>query len=122
MSPTLQSPVKKEPYVIVKALDGYVHRIAASHILYIATQKYSAKLQIYTTTGTITVNETLTKFEQKNPGLFVRIHSGYLLNPAYVRNIRRFVVTLSDGTELPIPEKKYTQIKKLLLNEDTEKN
>ena len=69
----------------------------------------------------ITVNETLTKFEQKNPGLFVRIHSGYLLNPAYVRNIRRFAVTLSDGIELPIPEKKYTQIKKLLLNEDTEK-
>ena len=25
-----------------------------------------------------------------------------------VRNIRRFAVTLNDGTELPIPEKKYT--------------
>lgn len=108
-----------ERYVTVKSSDGCVHRIAASHILYIETVKRSAKLQIHTKNGTITINETLSRFEEKCPGLFVRIHSGYLINPAHVKNIRRFAAALSNGTELPIPEKKYTKIKKLLLYQNT---
>ncbi len=36
----------------------------------------------------------------------------YLINPRHVTGIRRFQVTLSDGKELPIPEKKYTAFKK----------
>lgn len=113
-------PADAERYVTVKASDGCVHRIAASHILYIETVKRSGKLQIHTEIGTVTIHETLSGFEEKYPGLLLRIHSGYLLNPAHVRNIRRFTVTLSDGTELPIPEKKYTQVKELLLSEHME--
>ena len=64
----------------------------------------------------ITIHETLSNFEETYPALFLRIHSGYLLNPAHVQSIRRFTVTLSDGTELPIPEKKYTWLKKRLLD------
>ncbi len=107
-------PIEQKHYVTVKAVDKYIHRIAASHILYIATVKRSSRLQIYTQNGTVTINGTLSELEKKYPGLFLRIHSGYLLNPFHVINIRRFAVTLSDGTELPLPEKKYTRIKKLL--------
>ncbi len=110
-----------EKYVTVKASDMSVHRIAAASILYIETVKRSAKLQIHTVRGVVTINETLPGFEKKYPGLFLRAHAGYLLNPSHVREIRRFSVSLSDGTELPIPEKKYTHIKKLLLQEGEEK-
>lgn len=48
----------------------------------------------------------------------VLVHASYLLNPAHVREIRRFCVVLSDGTELLVPEKKYTRIKRLLLREN----
>ena len=105
-----------EQYVSVKAADKCVHRIAASRILYIETVKRSSRIRIHTENGMITINETLSGFEEKYPGFFLRIHSGYLLNPAHVKDIRRFAVTLSDGTELPIPEKKYTRIKKQLLS------
>lgn len=104
-----------DQHVTVKASDGYVYRIALSHILYIETVKRSARLRIHTESDVLTVNETLSGFEEKYPNFFVRVHSGYLLNPAHVASIRRFAVTLSDGTQLPVPEKKYTQIKKLLL-------
>ena len=104
-------------HVTVKALDGCIHRIAASHILYAETVKHSGNLQIHTEDGPIIIRETLSEFEKKYPESFLRIHSSYLLNPAHVADIRRFVVTLSDGTALPIPEKKYTQVKRLLLKE-----
>lgn len=115
-------PAFTEPkhYVTVKSVDGCVHRIAASHILYITPIKHSAKLQIHTENESIIIPGTLSAFEKKYPGLFLRVHYGYLLNLAHVTNIRRFTVTLSDGTELPIPEKKYTWVKKLLLHEDVE--
>ncbi len=106
-----------ERFVTVKASDLSVHRIEANRILYVETVKRSAKLRIHMGSGTLTVNETLSKLERKYPGLFLRIHAGYLLNPIHVREIRRFSVTLSDGTQLPIPEKKYTQIKRRLLLE-----
>ncbi len=102
-------------HVTVKASDGRVHRIAVNHILYIETVKHSSRLQVHTKSGVIIISGTLSKFEETYPGFFLRIHSGYLLNPACVTNIRRFAVTLSDGTELPLPEKKYTQLKKQLL-------
>lgn len=40
--------------------------------------------------------------------LYLRCHQSYLVNVHYIRCIRRFQVTLTDGTVLPIPEKKYT--------------
>lgn len=109
-------PQKPERYITVKASDMSVHRIAADHILYIETVKHSARLRIHTENDTITMNGTLPSFEEKYPELFLRIHASYLINPAHVREIRRFSVILSDGTELSVPEKKYTRIKKLLLN------
>ncbi len=108
---------KPEHFVTVKASDQSIRRIASNHILYIETIKRSAKLRMHTESDTITINGTMPEFERSYPGLFLRIHAGYLLNPAHVRKICRFFVTLSDGTQLPVPEKKYTQIKKLLLEE-----
>lgn len=46
--------------------------------------------------------------------LFLRCHASYLVNPHYVRSVRRFRVTMTDGTELPIPERKYTAFRKQL--------
>lgn len=111
---------ESERYVTVKASDLSVHRIAANYILYIETVKRSAKLRIHLRNDTLDANGTLPEFEEKNPGLFLRIHSGYLVNPVHVREIRRFSVTLSDGTKLPVPEKKYTQIKRQLLPENAQ--
>ena len=120
ISPMVPLLSKPEHYVTVKTTDRCIHRIAASHILYAETVKHSAKLRIHTESETITVNDTLSAFEKKYPELFLRIHSGYLLNPAHVTDIRRFAVALSDGTELPIPEKKYTRVKKQILRETAE--
>lgn len=105
---------RQELSVTVRATDGCVHRIPLDRILYIATVKRAAKLLLHLESGAVAIRGTLSQLEQQYPSYFLRIHSGYLINPAHARRIRRFAVTLSDGTELPLPEKKYTQIKRRL--------
>ena len=109
---------RPERFVMVRGVDIDLHRIAAERILYIETVKRTARLLVHTEGGTVAAHGKLSDFERTYPDIFLRIHASYLLNPAHVREIRRFCVTLSDGTELPVPEKKYTQIKRLLLREN----
>jgi len=99
----------------VTANDMSVHRIPINHLLYIETIKRTAKLRIHTSTDTIIVNGTLQDFEKTYSDFLLRIHAGFLINPECVSKIERFTVTMSNGAKLPVPEKKYTTIKRLIL-------
>ena len=63
---------------------------------------------LHTTSGSAKIMPSVAELAAQYPHLFLRCHQSYLINPHYLRSIRRFAVTLADGTELPIPEKKYT--------------
>ena len=63
---------------------------------------------LHTANGTVEVMVSIAALEKQYAHLYLRCHQSYLVNPHYLRSIRRFTVTLTDGTELPIPEKKYT--------------
>ena len=63
---------------------------------------------VHTTSGKVEIFATIASLAAQYPHLFLRCHQSYLINPHYLRSIRRFCLTLADGTELPIPEKKYT--------------
>lgn len=101
--------------LIIKAADASIYSIQPETLLYIETIKHSARLCIHTTSDTIVVNGTLPEYEHDYPGLLLRIHASYLINPIHVIKIERFAVTLTDGTRLPVPEKKYTDIKRRIL-------
>lgn len=107
---------KPDNFITVKADDMSVHRIATGKIIYIETIKRTAKLCIHTSDSLITINGTLPDFESRYSKYLLRIHASYLINPEHVTGIERFSVTLSDGTILPVPEKKYTAVKKALLS------
>ena len=47
---------------------------------------------------------------------FIRIHKSYLVNPAYIRQLRRYSVTLSDGLELPVSRNFYMELKNKLFS------
>ena len=106
---------KSERYMTVTANDMSVHRIPINRLLYIETIKRTAKLRIHTSTDTIIVNGTLQDFEKTYSDFLLRIHAGFLINPECVSKIERFTVTMSNGAKLPVPEKKYTTIKRLIL-------
>ena len=70
---------------------------------------------LHTVNGETEVMATVASLEKRYAHLFLRCHQSYLVNPHFLRNIRRFQVTLTDGTVLPIPEKKYTAFKSAVM-------
>ena len=77
-------------------------------IQYIETGKGGMHSILHTADESVEVFDKLNDLAKAYPHLFLRCHQSYLVNPYYIRNIRRFKVTLTNGVVLPIPEKKYT--------------
>ena len=75
-------------------------------------QSYKRGSKIYTLDGTFESTEAPSRIFHEYSAVLVRVHSMHLGNPLYVQSVRRFALLLQDGTELPIPEKKYTAVKR----------
>ena len=80
-----------------------------AHILYIET--HGRHTLLHTTDGTYESTEGLSAIEKRCPDSLLRSHQSYLINPKHVVQIQRFQLRLTDGTVLPVPEKKYTAVK-----------
>ena len=109
---------KQDYYLILKADDLSIYHIPINDLLYVETVKRSNKLAVHTIKNTLKINGSLKDFLEKHNEHLLRIHAAYLINPSNVTKIERFKVYLKDGTMLPIPEKKYTQIKKEILQKN----
>lgn len=70
--------------------------------------------RIHTTDGECESVETVSGIARRYGNLFVRCHTSYLVNPAFVRAVTRCKAQLATGRELPIPEKRYSAIRKEL--------
>lgn len=106
--------ILKGQRIVFHGTDKSVHFIMSDDILWIETISSTRKSLVHTGNKVIKVTESLSKIENDYPDIFLRVHIGYLVNPYYVCNIRRFKLTMTDGTEIPVPEKKYTRIKKIV--------
>ena len=78
----------------------------------IRVQSHKRGSKIFTLDGVFESTESPSRIFSEYPDVFVRVHSMHLVNPIYVQSVRRFALLLQDGTELPIPEKKYTAVKR----------
>ena len=59
--------------------------------------------------------ERLSAISKRLNQYFLRCHASYLVNTLYVQSVERFALTLTSGEKIPIPEKKYTSVKAMLL-------
>ena len=91
--------------------DRSEHFFLSDNILWIEASHLGKHSIIHTTNDDIEVLSPVSELEKLYPNLFIRCHQSYLVNPNYIRNVRRFQVTLTNGVTLPIPEKKYTAFK-----------
>ena len=69
---------------------------------------------IYFASASVTVKASINEIADMANGILIKVHSGYIVNPEYVRSIKRFSITLINNKKIPVPEKKYTEIKELL--------
>ncbi len=67
---------------------------------------------LHMVSGDAEVLSSVSSLAREYPHLYLRCHQSFLVNPHYIRNIRRFELTLTNGVTLPIPEKKYTAFRR----------
>ncbi|MBO6107817.1 MAG: LytTR family transcriptional regulator [Eubacterium sp.] len=104
-------PSREDVRMVFHTTDNSDYYLPSSSILWIESAGNSRHCVIHTTEGTIEALTTTAMIEKQYSDVLLRCHASYLVNPDYIRNIRRFAVTMADGAELPIPEKKYTSFK-----------
>lgn len=85
-------------------------------VLWIESTDNGRHSLIHALDGTYKSIEPLRYYESGFSGSLLRAHVSYLVNPLYVRSLKRFEITMTDGTILPVPEKKYTAFRDRLLN------
>ena len=103
----------QDPRISLRGTDSAFYVVAVSSVIWVQTTPDQHCL-IHLRGRTLKVKGPLSEIEDQTKGLLVRIHASYLVNPRDVTSIWRFKLSLSDGTTLPIPEKKYTAVKKTL--------
>lgn len=81
-------------------------------IIYAESIDYGRHSMLYTTDGAFRTSTSTSDLENQHSEFLLRCHKCYLVNPAHIISISRFKVTMSNGKDLAIPEKKYTAFKK----------
>ncbi|MBR1689932.1 MAG: LytTR family transcriptional regulator [Oscillibacter sp.] len=111
-------PVGQNRYLTLRGTDRATYFLSSGNIYFLESAHNGQHSAVHMRGSVISAAESLAVIQRTYPDLFLRIHSGYLINPYHVRDIRRFSVTMADGTVLPVPEKKYTAVKRALLETD----
>lgn len=64
--------------------------------------------------GMFRVNKMITELEKELGSNFIRIHRKHIINTKYLISMKNYKLTMRDGTELPVSQKNYSEIKKKL--------
>lgn len=108
-----EKPVQ-EPRISLRGTDNAFYVITVSSVVWIQTTPDQHCL-FHLRDRTLKVKATLSDIEKQTDRFLLRVHSGFIVNPLNVVSISRFKLSLSDGAVIPIPEKKYTAVKKKVL-------
>lgn len=90
-----------------RAADKTDYFFLSDSIYWIETTHNSKHSILHTTKGDFEVLSGISSIARDYHHLFLRCHRSFLINPNYIRSIRRFQLTLTDDTVVPIAEKKY---------------
>ena len=100
---------KRSMRICVKAVDRALLYLKPENILYI--ESANRHTMIHTKDQTVESVENISALRKRCGDHMVRCHESFLVNPDFVQEIRRFEVSLTDGSVLPIPEKRYTAVR-----------
>lgn len=86
------------------------HYISPDNILYVEAE--GKRSMVHCVDGTFPVTSLISEVVPQLPGTFFRVHRSYLVNTAHIVGIRKYVLQLSDGSEIPIPERRYAEVRR----------
>lgn len=100
----------------INFIEGY-KKISVERIFYIESKLH--KLEFYIMEDGLvkyTLYETLDNMERElSDRHFVRIHQSFLVNMKYVKNIKRYCLTLNNGQTFHIPRARYKNVEDVFI-------
>ncbi|MDO4272264.1 MAG: LytTR family DNA-binding domain-containing protein [Eubacteriales bacterium] len=91
---------------------GSVYLLSPREILYVEARNMNSV--IYYGTQEMEIHEQLSACQKRLPEYFVRVHRGYLVNAYCVLRFEKYCMLLANGVTLPIPQKRYVEVKEKL--------
>lgn len=100
--------------IIVTDKKGNIHFLMPSEVVYVDANGRDSI--IHTIQGeTINARMKITDFKKTAGEHFISVHRSYLINDAYISRIQKYEVVMLDGNKIPIPVKKYKEVRKILI-------
>ncbi|MDR3767589.1 MAG: LytTR family DNA-binding domain-containing protein, partial [Butyricicoccus sp.] len=96
--------------IIVTDKNDVVHFLAPSEVIYAQANRRNSVIHT-SSGGEIQARMSITDFLAAAGDGFSSIHRSYVLNNAYISRIQKREVVMANGSILPIPEKRYTEIR-----------
>lgn len=110
----IQSAQSKHKIIVTDHKD-VTYFFSPSEILY--ANAVGRNCIIYTTEGTEVYSRcSITEFAEKAGETFSFVHRSYVINNIYISSIHPYEVTIREDIHIPIPKKRYVEIKKNLLS------
>ena len=101
----------RERRITISDVDNVTHYIIDTNIIWI--ENIGSHSIIHTNDGqAIECKNTVNELSKQYPKKFYRPHISFLINLNYVVSITRFEIKMTDNAIIPVPEKKYTKVKK----------
>jgi DNA-binding LytR/AlgR family response regulator len=116
--PSAHETVKSPPLrLLTGKLDEEWYPVPVEKITHI--ESFQKKTFFYTEDGQFSITSTLKELDKRLPEIFLRIHRSYIVNTSSIQRISRdfssnLVVTLADGTELPVSQSYVNDVKCVL--------
>lgn len=99
--------------VVLEDINGVTRFLSESDVIYAeADNKHTL---IHTVQETFCAKSSITQFDERTGPDFVSIHRSFVVNMNFVSKIKRYFLILTDGSEIPIPAKKYNAIRQILI-------
>ncbi len=109
---SLKEAYLDKPKSVLRDNQGRLHYLAEDEILYIKADNLTSIIILED--ERFSVREGISDLEKRLSQKFLRIHRSYLVNRNHVRSLERFRVQIRNGDWIPIPERKYTDMKEAL--------
>lgn len=102
------------PQLTVIGIDNATYFLHFQEIIYVCAM--GRTIMIRTISGkSIEGRMSISDFQSIAGSKMILVHRSYTVNPDYVSAIKKDGITMADGSLIPVPAKRYTAIKELLV-------
>lgn len=109
VKPRSRIPDRRSPRIVITDQSECTRFIYPQDIIYATSDGRNTIM--HCTGETINARISISEFTAKAGESFVPVHRCYVVNAEHINLIRPYCVVLSDGSEIPVPVKRYSEIK-----------